>query len=152
MEIAVRQIVQGDFAAIWEMSWWPLVKERDTIYLEICQQQRPFSFIAETDEPEGWRVAGAILAGRGDRSAFIYHLWVDPEFEGRGLGSELVRHTERAAERAELDYVWLFTTGSVSFYEKLGYRREPEIFEGAALEYVLRQKKAEVMAKRLGAS
>ena len=67
MEFGVRQIVQDDFAVIWGMSWWPLVKERDTIYLEICQNQRPFSFIAETEEPGGRRVAGAILAGRGDR-------------------------------------------------------------------------------------
>ena len=94
-------------------------------------------------------MAGAILAGRGERSAFIYHLWVDPDLEGRGLGSNLVRHTERAAKRAGLEYVWCFTTSAAGLYERLGYGRDAGIFAGPALDYIRREKRTEVMVKRL---
>jgi len=142
----IRNITLDDFARLWAMDWQPLVKERDSIYLEICQQQRDLCFVAE--EPGGaW--AGAVLAGRGSGSAFVYQLWVEPQLRGRGIGTELLRAVERAAGAAGLRYVWLFTTTAAGFYERLGYRRDSSIFSGSALEHVVERKKAEVMVKRL---
>ena len=146
MRIAVRNLELDDFGTIWSMDWHPLVKERDSIYLEMCLQQRELCFIAETDEDE---IAGAVLAGRGTESAFVYHLWVAPAARGRGVGTELVRHLERAAARAGLRYLWLFTTGATGFYERLGYSRDPGLFPGEAGEYVRREKRTDVMVKRL---
>ena len=146
MEIRVRNLEQDDFLALLRSDLYPLIKERDTIYLEIVQQQREFCFIAEVPEK---RFAGIIVAGRGASSAFIYHLWIHPDLEGLGLGTELLRHFEEAASRAGLEYVWCFTTESGGFYRKLGYTDDQGIFSGSALDHVRKVKGASVMVKRL---
>ncbi len=146
MEIRVRNLEPDDFLTLWQSNLYPLIKERDTIYLEIIQQQREFCFIAEVSEK---RFGGIVVAGRGSQSAFIYHLWVHPDLEGLGLGTELVRHLEQAVSEAGLEYVWCFTTESDGFYKHLGYTDDSSIFSGSALDHIRKVKRTKVMLKRL---
>ena len=65
MRIAIRNLEIEDFGTLWSMDWYPLLKERDTIYLEICQQQREFSFVAEHDDHHLARITELLALADG---------------------------------------------------------------------------------------
>jgi GNAT superfamily N-acetyltransferase len=78
-------------------------------------------WVAELD---GGIVAWAALAPPADGVAVLDHLWVDPAWMGRGVGSRLFhlaadRARELGAERLE----WSAEPNAVGFYEKLGGRK-----------------------------
>jgi GNAT superfamily N-acetyltransferase len=78
-------------------------------------------WVAELD---GGIVAWAALAPPADGVAVLDHLWVDPAWMGREVGSRLFhlaadRARELGAERLE----WSAEPNAVGFYEKLGGRK-----------------------------
>lgn len=52
---------------------------------------------------------------------FVDELWIDDDWRGNGLGSELLRRAEMWAREHGCHSVWLDTFQAHGFYEKLGY-------------------------------
>jgi GNAT superfamily N-acetyltransferase len=78
-------------------------------------------WVAELD---GAIVAWAALAPPADGVAVLDHLWVDPAWMGRGLGSLLFRlAADRARELGAQRLEWSAEPNAVGFYEKLGGRK-----------------------------
>jgi GNAT superfamily N-acetyltransferase len=69
-------------------------------------------------------VAWAALAPPADGVAVLDHLWVDPAWMRRGLGSRLFRlAADRARELGAQRLEWSAEPNAVGFYEKLGGRK-----------------------------
>jgi N-acetylglutamate synthase-like GNAT family acetyltransferase len=74
-------------------------------------------------EVEGELVAWAALTSPQDGAAVLDHLWVDPAWIGRGLGSRLFRlAAHRARELGAERLEWGAEPNAVGFYEKMGGR------------------------------
>ncbi|MBI2300451.1 MAG: GNAT family acetyltransferase [Armatimonadetes bacterium] len=78
---------------------------------------------------EAGRVVGTVIGGFDGRRGVIYHLAVQREYRGRGLGRALMeeierRLTERGCLRA---YALVFedNEGVMEFYRRLGWERNP---------------------------
>lgn len=67
-----------------------------------------------------------------DKELMIVNVAVDPNCQGRGYGTRLMRHAESLAREQRLNATRLYTnklmTENIAFYEKLGYCFEKETF------------------------
>ncbi len=80
------------------------------------------------NERERWvaEVGGEIVAWAGlappeNEIAVLDHLWVDPNWMGRGIGSQLFRlAADRARELGAERLEWGAEPNAVGFYEKMG--------------------------------
>ena len=76
-------------------------------------------WVADAGEPVGY----AVLVVEGDR-AELDELWVEAEWIGRGVGSELFRFVAaRASALGATHLEWEADPNSVGFYERMGARR-----------------------------
>jgi len=86
-------------------------------------------FVAE--EGEGGRVVGTVFATHDGRKGWINRLAVDAALRRRGLGARLVRAAEEWLGSQGLDILaCLIEEGngvSMAVFEKLGYKKHPEI-------------------------
>ena len=74
-------------------------------------------------EEDGMIVAWAGLTPPRDGVAILDHLWVDPAWIGRGLGTRLFRlAAERARELGAERMEWGAEPNAAGFYEKAGGR------------------------------
>jgi len=79
-------------------------------------------------EEAGTAIGYATLAVQGER-AELDELWVDPDWIGRGIGSELFRFlASRAAGLGARRLEWEAEPNAVGFYERVGgrYLRDSE--------------------------
>lgn len=53
---------------------------------------------------------------------WLANVYVHPQFRGRGLGSELIRHVMEQSAANGLEVLYLFTPGQEAFYESLGWQ------------------------------
>ena len=91
MEIQTREFGIDDYDAAIEL--WDRVEgldvaegdDRETIR-RFLTQNSGLSRIATKDS----KIVGAVLCGHDGRRGYIYHLAVDPAYEGRGLGRRLI--------------------------------------------------------------
>jgi len=147
MPIAIRNIEQKDFPALWKMDWSPLIKERDSIYLIIAVDQSPVSFIAYDEEsPDNW--LGILLATRSGngKSCYINHLLVMPEARGKGVGSALVEKLVEEGRNLGIEKIWFMTAeNNRKFYEKLGFKVDYSILDDTIANYVRNVKNAFAM-------
>lgn len=77
----------------------------------------------------------------GDGGIFflIVDIIVIPEYQGLGIGSEIVRQLlEWIHATASTDsMIWLFAAeGKEGFYEKLGFMRRPAPGKGAGMQWI----------------
>lgn len=79
-----------------------------------------FTIAARVD---GQLVGGSVVS-LSWKWLFIKMLWVEPEWQGRGLGKELVQKSEHFARSRDAQGAWVDTFRSEAklFYERLGYR------------------------------
>lgn len=91
-------------------------------------------FVADSDG----RIDGTVIAGYDGHRGWLYSLAVRADRRRGGLGSDLVRHAERALAAAGCMKVNLQVRSSnaatAAFYESLGYGVEPRISMGRVLE------------------
>lgn len=105
-----------ELARVFELA--PLEKKRDPAQLEIAFRNsdlRVFAF--DGDE--------LIAAGRalsdGIWRAAIYDVVVLPEYQGQGIGSQLIRHL---VQSAKVDVIMLYAApGKENYYARFGFRR-----------------------------
>lgn len=79
------------------------------------------------------RLAGGLLASLQNKVFFIDTVWVSPEFQRQGIGSDLIREAMNAARRAGCTKA---VTTTYSFYDNAPFWRRHEFQEFAALEGV----------------
>ena len=70
----------------------------------------------------------------GAMHALIVEVIVDPEWQGRGIGTEVMRRLVRRCREAGIDMVQLFCArGKQPFYEALGFQARPDDAPGMQL-------------------
>jgi len=83
------------------------------------------------EDGEGGRVIGTVLATHDGRKGWINRLSVDAGFRKKGIGARLVGEAERWLEAQGMDILaCLIEDGnavSMAVFEKLGYKKHPEI-------------------------
>jgi ribosomal protein S18 acetylase RimI-like enzyme len=75
---------------------------------------------------DGAKIIGVLVLIRQDRSLLVDNVAVHPDYQGRGLGRELMALAEEEARRLGFTTITLYTnermTENVELYKKLGYR------------------------------
>jgi GNAT superfamily N-acetyltransferase len=91
---------------------------------------------------EGDRLVGSVRARESDGVCQIGRLIVDPQFQGRGVGTMLMRHIESAfpGVRAFELFTGSRSEGNLRLYERLGYRRTREKVLSPAVTLVFLEK------------
>jgi len=123
-------------------AWSPPVDdERVEEFVDANFDSQPPStvFVAVDDG----RVLGVSAVVPADE--YLWAVYVDPEFAGRGLGTALLRQAEWSAAQAEVGRLQLDASlNSVEFYEQNGYERVEEgtceIDRGPAIPCVVMEK------------
>ncbi|WP_374293620.1 GNAT family N-acetyltransferase [Sphingomonas sp.] len=79
---------------------------------------------------EGERLVGLIETVQQDADLMIVNVAVEPDCQGKGYGTHLMRHAEQIARELGLSGTRLYTnklmTENIALYERLGYRFEKE--------------------------
>ncbi|MGE5741218.1 MAG: GNAT family N-acetyltransferase [Candidatus Aminicenantes bacterium RBG_16_66_30] len=90
-------------------------------------------------EGDGGRVIGTVLATHDGRKGWINRLAVDPAVRRKGIGARLVGAAESWLESQGMDILACLieeeNAVSMAVFEKLGYRKHPEIIYFAKRKY-----------------
>ena len=88
---------------------------------------------------EGSRVIGTVMATHDGRKGWINRLAVDTALRKQGIGARLVREAERRLEALGMDILACLIEDdnavSLAVFEKLGYKKHPEIIYFAKRKY-----------------
>lgn len=112
----IGRISWPELSRVFELA--PLGKRRDPEKLKLAfrnSQLKVFAF-------DGEHLVGAGRAlSDGVWRAAIYDVAVLPDYQGRGIGSRIIRHL---VENANADVIMLYAVpGMESFYERFGFRK-----------------------------
>lgn len=92
--------------------------------------------IADEDRPKlgGWIAArhevwviadgGRVMGFAGLSKGWLDHLYIDPDFQGRGLGSLLLEHVKKLQPGGTSLWVFQKNAGARRFYERHDFRLE----------------------------
>ncbi len=82
-------------------------------------------------------IGGLILAPVNDKEIRLMQVAIDGRHQGEGIGRELVKYAEKRAKETGYSKVIMHAMLSVvSFYERLGYHQEGDIFEEKGITFV----------------
>lgn len=112
--------------------------ERQAAFAELLSQSNVRAFIAYVDK----RAVGYVLAHIDERAAGVFtparrwlyvdQISVEPEWEGRGIGRQLVTSVVEYARSSKVDEleadVWAFNQAAQEFFEAVGFRPKIERF------------------------
>lgn len=118
-----------------EVLRWPLGLEYTQEQLAAEFNERHFVAVCgERGEPE--YLASACLVEEEPGVARIRQVAVREDCQGKGLGRELMEHTEQAAKEAGYKEVILCSRHyAIPFYEKLGYKCVSDWFEEVGMPH-----------------
>lgn len=86
---------------------------------------------------DGKLVGGLILAPLDDECVRLMQVAVDTLYQGEGIGRELVKYAEKRAKSVGYSKIVMHAMLSVvSFYEKLGYHTEGDVFEEQGITFL----------------
>ena len=78
----------------------------------------------------GWEEDGQLLGVMGIQPVkdvqLVRHAYVLPGTQGKGIGTQLLDHLEKIADRPVLIGTWKDATWAIRFYERHGYELVPE--------------------------
>lgn len=81
-------------------------------------------------------VGGLILAPIDNETIRLMQVAVETRYQGEGIGRELVKYAEKRAKEAGFGKIIMHAMLSVvTFYEKMGYTQEGEIFEESGITF-----------------
>jgi GNAT superfamily N-acetyltransferase len=85
----------------------------------VLTEDKPFSVLALMNE----RLVGGLIGKVFWNWLYADLVWVEEEFRGRGIGTQVMRVAEERATKMKLTgiYLWTETWQAPSFYRKLGY-------------------------------
>lgn len=79
---------------------------------------------------------GRILSD-GKMHALITEMIVLPEYQGRGIGCEVLKYLKDQCFKHQIRDIQLFSAkGKAGFYEKYGFKRRPETGPGMEIKYL----------------
>ena len=91
---------------------------------------------------DGRLVGGLILAPVDDERIRLMQVAVDTIYQGEGIGRELVKYAEKRAKEAGYSVIVMHAMLSVvSFYEKIGYHPEGDVFDEQGITFMKMVKK-----------
>lgn len=126
----IRAMRFGDFGSmhlLWKRAGLDLGSMDDERHeaKEMLRINPKTCFVAVDNE-----IVGTIFGAYNGRRAWIHHLAVDPEFQGKGIGTALLRKAEGALKREGARRVLLFVNHTnrkaKSFYTRHGYEEPDE--------------------------
>jgi N-acetylglutamate synthase len=122
----------GRVMELWAAGGLPLKPQgRDSLESIVRQVElRNVRFLV-AEAGEGGPVVGTVLATHDGRKGWINRLAVDAALRKRGLGARLVGEAERWLESQGMDILACLIEDdnavSMAVFEKLGYKKHPEI-------------------------
>ena len=142
MSIVIREWTGGDLPSVRHIAWttWlatyaSFIPERDireffdTYYTldkleEFCNLSSARGFIAEVDAvPAGFAKTNY---DSGEKKFYLNSLYVLPEYQGKGIGGQLLHYAESFALSLNAGEVWLGVmtqnVTSVEWYERIGFQ------------------------------
>ena len=126
--------------ALWAEGGLPLKPQgRDSRENIACQIGLPNVRFLVTEEGKGGRVIGTVLATHDGRKGWINRLAVDSAARRKGIGARLVGAAESWLESQGMDILACLIEDdnavSMAVFEKLGYKKHPEIIYFAKRKY-----------------
>jgi ribosomal protein S18 acetylase RimI-like enzyme len=142
-DLKVREFCIEDYDRVmelWAEGGLPLKPQgRDSRENIARQVKRPNVLFLVAEEREGDRVIGTVMATHDGRKGWINRLAVDAALRKRGIGARLVREAERRLEALGMDILACLIEDdnavSMAVFEKLGYKKHPEIIYFAKRKY-----------------
>lgn len=93
---------------------------------------------------QGAEICGILVMMPRQQSMFVENIAIDPRFQGRGLGRQLMAFVEQRAQEAQLSEIRLYTnelmTENLHFYSKLGFAEEDRRVQDGYRRVFLRKK------------
>ena len=81
-------------------------------------------------------VGGLILAPVDNETIRLMQVAVDTKYQGEGIGRQMVKYAEKRAQEAGFSKIVMHAMLSVvSFYDKLGFVQEGDIFEEKGITF-----------------
>jgi len=140
-DLKIREFCIEDYARvmeIWAEGGLPLKPKGRDSRENIARQVKMPNVLFLVAE-EGSRVIGTVLATHDGRKGWVNRLAVDATLRKRGIGARLVREAERRLEALGMDILACLIEDdnavSVAVFEKLGYKKHPEIIYFAKRKY-----------------
>ncbi len=126
--------------ALWTEGGLPLKpRGRDSRENVVRQIGLPNVCFLVAEESKGGRVIGTVLATHDGRKGWINRLAVDPSVRRKGIGAKLVGAAESWLESQGMDILACLieedNAVSMAVFEKLGYKKHPEIIYFAKRKY-----------------
>jgi ribosomal protein S18 acetylase RimI-like enzyme len=127
-----REFVLNDFAAVIDL-WKKAgisISTSDTIegIKEKIKRDPELFFVLEEDN----RLIGVVMGSYDGRRGWINHLAVDPEYQGRNIGQQIIAELEFRFKQVGCEKVNLLieidNQKVQGFYEKQGFKRDELIF------------------------
>jgi ribosomal protein S18 acetylase RimI-like enzyme len=141
--VRIREFLIEDYDRVmelWAAGGLPLKPRGRDSRENIAQQIRqPNVLFLVAEEGEKGRVIGTVLATHDGRKGWINRLAVDAALRKRGIGARLVREAEGRLETLGMDILACLIEDdnavSMAVFEKLGYKKHPEIIYFAKRKY-----------------
>lgn len=141
--MTIREFCPGDYDRVmelWAEGGLPLKPQgRDSLENIVRQTGLANVRFLVAEEGEGGRVVGTVMATHDGRKGWINRVAVDATLRKRGLGARLIGEAERWLESQGLDILACLIEDdnavSMAVFEKLGYKKHPEIIYFAKRKY-----------------
>jgi GNAT superfamily N-acetyltransferase len=103
-------------------SYWARGRSRETLTTAMAGSRNYAIFTVDTDTQVGF----ARVITDGATFAWLADVFVDGDWRGRGVGTELIRGIVDSLEPLGLKRFALFTADAHGLYEKFGFRSLPD--------------------------
>ncbi|MBR0512489.1 MAG: GNAT family N-acetyltransferase [Ruminococcus sp.] len=134
--IEKNTLLPEEHIALWESAGW------GSLDRELVENSLRGSYATFAVRDGGRIIAMARLIGDGGMAFYLKDLIVSPEYQGKGIGRELLSYVEDFV-RGELKEGWwsylqlMSAKGKEEFYLKCGYKAHPHERSGAGFTKVI---------------
>ena len=127
----------GRYDELVELRYKVLLEPLGLKFLDLHRAKEiSYLHIACLDNLENKIVGGLMLIPLDDKNIRMMQVAVAPEYQGKGVGRSLVEYAEKRAKKAGFSKIIMHAMLSVvSFYEKMGYKQEGEIFDESGITF-----------------
>ena len=138
MEYTIEKntLLPEEHMALWESAGW------GTLDRDLVENSLRGSYATFAVRDGGRIIAMARLIGDGGMAFYLKDLIVSPDYQGKGIGRELLSYVEDFV-RGELKEGWwsflqlMSAKGKEQFYLKCGYKAHPHERSGAGFTQVI---------------
>lgn len=138
MEVHISEFRPEDYQQVYQVWEKSGLEMRTSDTLEELQKVRdrdPDLFLVAR---AGEKIVGAVLGTYDGRRGWVYHLGVDPAFQGMGIGTKLMEKLIERYRDKQVCKVNLMVTADnmevCEFYKKLGFIKHDYIVMGLPLQ------------------